>query len=242
MKAILLKYANHLPCLRIALALAWLIQVPTFAQGTVNYLVIGPETTEGNYTSAEPFGGATMRIQQFYGKDGFAALSPIINIVSIAFRVEGNDIVGYLQETFNNVTVSLSTSSGTITPSFSLNRGPDYSTVFSGPITFNAPRSPGPAPFDIVIPFNKGFQYDRTAGDLLLELSQDRSTGGPGQLDAFTSGWPLLWGQISEDQVASRAPVTLVTRFGYTPVPEPNGLFLLGLVSLIVIKLFFRRN
>ena len=232
MKPILLKYANHLLWLRIALVLAaWLVQVPTFAQGTVKYLVIGPESTEGNTASGYPFGSVNTRVQQYYNRNEFSNFNTII-LLSVGFRIEG-DTASSLQTSFNDLNVYLSTSDGTISSSFSQNRGSDFTKVFSGPITFNAPPSAGPTPFNIIIPFSSPFSYDPKKGNLVLEITQDHALGGPGRLDAFDSALPLLWGQISDDKISSIAYVSLVTKFGYTSVPEPDVSPLIIVIALV---------
>jgi len=202
-----------------------------FRQSTVDYFVVGSDDSEGDNASDFPFRIPDGRLQQFYPASIFSSLSSAIVIVSVAFRVNGDDSVGFLQQSFNTVTLMLSTKPSTGTPpspNFSENRGPDATTVFDGPITFNAAKSSGPAPFDIKISFTTPYSYDPKLGDLILELSHDRQFGLGGRLDAVSSGTPELLGTRNNDMSATLVGGVIVTQFGYTSVPEfyPLNLFI----------------
>ena len=184
-------------------------------------LPAGAETTEGSSGSSHPFKADNGRIQQFYGLEAFPSLTPIIQITSVAFRLNGDNHAS-LNLTFDRIKVVLSTTQGAnqLSGLFSRNTGPDAVVVFDGPITFNAPPSSGLAAFNIIIPFTKPFWYDSHAGNLLLDMSHvGESPGNSGDLDAFfSSSWPILVGGAS-DVSFTRAPDTLATRFTYVAVP-----------------------
>jgi hypothetical protein len=209
-----------------------------FRQSASDYIIIGP-TTEGNAYSDYPFRSPNGRLQQFYPSTAFSSsVTPAIEILSIAFRVNGQGGAS-LSEAFNRLTVTLSTTTRSMdqmTTSYSQNAGADAVVVFDGPIVFNAPKSSGPAPFDIRIPLQKGFIYDRTHGNLILDISQDRQTGGLGELDAQTGPYFLLYGTTSVDRGGPLGEL-IPTEFGYTLVPEPPpaALFTPGLLFLAAI-------
>jgi hypothetical protein len=240
-----LRESIRISCVRLialTISLLWfnpIIVLGTFAQGTFETLVLpqGSATVEGNTSVDYPFRSPNGRLQQFYDASGFSSVTPALDILSIAFRVEGdNTLFGSLNESFGRVTITLSTTTrgaGQISDHFSQNTGPDATVVFDGPITFNASQSQGPAPFAVKIPFQNGYIYDPNKGNLIMEISHNRDTFGNGRLDGQTSSWPAVGGGALDQGIKS--DVTIVTEFGYTVVPEPATITLCVLFGSLVL-------
>jgi hypothetical protein len=240
-----------LPNARVSAALRFVIMlflagmsVEAGAQGTIRYFVAGPENSEGDQGMSYPFVLPNGRLQQFYGLQGSSSLSPAIEILSVAFRIEGNNF-DTLKATYNKLTVTLSTTPATpnqINSVFAFNPGPDASVVFDGPITFNAPPSQGPAPFNIVIDFTRPYLYNSELGNLLLEITHDGSST-IAELDAIQSTWPSVGGSIDAfGGRGIRASILVVTKFGYTVVPEPSPTVIFGLLAVILVMPTFRKG
>jgi hypothetical protein len=222
-----------------------LIAPDNLAQGTTEFLVVGPRTTEGNVSTDYPFRSDEGRAQQFYPSTAFSSsLTPVIEILSVAFRVNGdNSALSSLNETFNTLTLILSSTSKPVeqmTSSYAENTGADAVVVFDGSITFAAGPSPGPAPFNVRIPLQKRFIYDSSKGNLILEISHDRQTPGRGSLDAEAGGWFSLYG-TTRSELGGIAPSLLITEFGYQAVPEPTTTTLLICGALIFFRYSKRR-
>jgi hypothetical protein len=212
------------------------MSVEADAQGTIQYFVAGPETSEAIDASSYPFGVPNGRLQQFYGLQG-SSLAPVIEILSVAFRVDG-DSFSNLNASYNRLTVTLSTTPATanqINSVFAYNPGPDATVVFDGPITFNAPPSQGPAPFNIVINFTRPYIYNSAFGNLLLDLTHDGKSN-LGDLDAMQYPWPSVGGGTdSPGGIGIKASLLVVSKFEYTIVPEPCPIFLFGLCAALLI-------
>ena len=135
--------------------------------------------------------GNPSRIQEVVGSGQFT--QPItIN----ALRVRAFPGSGQVHATFSSLKITMSTTqaypntNGTHTlPSstFANNVGPDATVVYNSALSFTSPGcpSPGPCPFDMVIPLAVPFSYDNSKGRLLIDLLGSTPTGVPaGQLDA----------------------------------------------------------
>ena len=118
-----------------------------------------------------PFGQCNdhVRYQQWYSRDQFSAFSGPEIITQIGFRADKR-LTAPVSLTFQNVIVKLSTTTVSFGAAFDANVGADVATVFSGILTLSSSDMSIIPPFDFVISLQTPFQYDPSAGDLLLEF------------------------------------------------------------------------
>lgn len=194
---------------------------------------------EGSSNNRFPFNplNAAMRYQQVYNADQFN-VGPII-IFGIAFRPDARDGTAF-NTTVQSVQINMSTSSNGadgLSATFANNVGGDDMIVRNlGSLSLSSANTGGPPKdFDIIIPFDNSFVYDPSQGNLLLDVRQMSGPTAIGFWDAenrrgdsvsriYTSNNPA--DGPTADQVDS---LGLVTRFDYTPVPEPASMIALGL-------------
>ncbi|HYV29204.1 MAG TPA: hypothetical protein VFA77_16845, partial [Candidatus Eisenbacteria bacterium] len=123
------------------------------------------------------FGSGTLntsiREQEVYGATEFPSGTLVIK--ELRFRPDatyGNAFT----TTVSHIQINLSTTSRNhdqLSANFADNVGANDTVVFDGPLTissqFSGPAS-GPKAFDIIIPLTTHFSYDRSAGNLLLDI------------------------------------------------------------------------
>lgn len=188
-----------------------------------------------------PSGLSSQRFQQIFAASEFASLSGPQSIAQIAFRPDA-DFGNAFSSTISNIQINLSTTSKApdgLSTTFANNVGADDTVVFSGTLSLSsADTGPaaGPKDFDIFINLLAPFLYDRTAGNLLLDV-RNFSGGSTTQFDAqFVSGDPIssvftaASGSTVNDSSGTGNSNGLVAQFTMTPapVPEPGTVFLLG--------------
>jgi hypothetical protein len=175
---------------------AWLPAVPAPAQST---LVIpnGAATSEGDDFNNFPWGrgGAGLLHQCIYDPVNFTAQGVTTPITITRLRWRPDDMRASVASTYFLATVYLSTcplASTAVTQTFANQRGPDYTAVFNGPVSWPAfAATPGPCPFWIDIPLTTPFLYDPAAGGLNIEVDlpiQTFTGTTPLQLDVVTFG------------------------------------------------------
>ena len=135
-------------------------------------------------------GGNPSRIQEVVGSGQF---TQPITITSLRLRAFPGS--GQVNVTFSSFKVTLSTTqaypntTGTHTlPSstYANNVGPDAAVVYNSVLSASSPGcpSPGPCPFDMVIPLTAPFSYDNSKGRLLIDMVASPPTGAfAGQFD-----------------------------------------------------------
>jgi hypothetical protein len=136
-----------------------------------------------------------------------------------------------------NFALSLSTTTAsTAAPpaDYAANKGADFTTVFSGTLTFTPL---GNGSFDLVIP-TAPFVYDPTRGNLLVDVVVNSASSNGTTFFVFGIPSPDVGRVFNNDGFG--APISggnqgLLTGFSVTVVPEPTSLILLGMgiVSLI---------
>src|SRR5262249_38763059 len=132
-----------------------------------------------------------------------------------------------------NLTLGLSTTSatpGSPGTNYAANKGPDFTTVFSGTKTFTGA---GNGTFDLQFPITP-FTYDPSKGNLLLDVVINSSTGGG---VFFFFGASPDTGRIFNNGGSGAATADplrgLETRFtvGAAAVPEPATLAVFGVLA-----------
>jgi hypothetical protein len=180
------------------------------------------------FTTPSP--GYLGEYQQIYASSAFPGP---VTIESIAFS--SSSLPGNPPPTTRTVDMTVGLSPTTATPSnpgtsYDANKGPGFTTVFSGPLTFHTLNQDT---FDVVIPLTTPFTYDPSSGNLLLDVFVNSSSGGNA---AFQFGFNSpdtgrLYNSGGVGAPTAGPHEGLLTEFT-TAVPEPSGFTLLGLGSL----------
>jgi len=177
---------------------------------------------------------------------------PVV-IDSLAFRLDKD--ASATSASFDDIQVRLSTALttvATLSTTLANNIGPDETTVFSGPLTLTSSAGAGnPSDFDLLIPFLVPFQYDPTAGDLLLDWQYTANFGGSSfridfnhhnanpfrNIVTYAEDSRPAPNGIAEDMLRGGSPIM---QFSVSPaVPEPATL-LLALLGLACLSRGFR--
>jgi hypothetical protein len=167
-------------------------------------------------------------------------------VTRIGFRVEGNESALPAQ-TISEFDISLSQSPnapGNLSSTFADNRGADFTTVRSGPLTINAGDFPGGnSPNDFGwITFATPYVYQ--GGDLLVEVAYEGFSLGRDADAAYPYDSSLAQTAFGSDFNSTTADAGLyneaiVMRFmtttSITPVPEPSAAIMFGIGSLLLV-------
>ncbi len=191
---------------------------------------------EGNTNNSFPFNTGPSRYQQVYAASEFASSAEPELIAQILFRpdaVFGNAF----SSTLPNIQINLSTTSVApdgLSMTFANNVGSNDTVVFTGPLSLSSGDTgpiEGPKDFDIVINLSTPFLYDKSAGNLLLDIRNFVEGSATTPFDSENSlGDPISRVYaVSFSNVNSPTGVTdsfgLVTKFVTIPpsqaVPEP---------------------
>ena len=155
---------------------------------TKKYLVLPPnyEFIEGKSSTNFPFGRSTpFRLQDIYWKECFKGKARQIIIDGLYIRPDGG--IKTQGKKFLRLNLYISSTpcpTGAAHQEFKLNRGKDFSLVFSGMI--NLPDIPGkiPNPFIVYFPFEGPFIYSTDQEGLLIEFEIFRQPPGRYPLDS----------------------------------------------------------
>jgi len=194
---------------------------------------------EGNSSGSGPFLQAGATYQQVYSASEFTSLgAPTGIITGISFRLDSTAAQRLLGP-WSSLTITMATTSQSpdgLSPNMADNAGPATS-VFGGPLFFNATPDPGMAsqPFNIHIGFSQPYYYVLPQGNLSMFMF-----GIGGQqivaLDAEATVGDGIGSVFANGSTLSGTPSTLglITRFDITPVPEPStgALCILGAFML----------
>jgi hypothetical protein len=200
---------------------------------------------EAGSSDNAPLGATEQHFQQVFS----SALLININVGNwidgIAFRVEGNETALPAQSIpVYNISLSESPNApGSLNATFANNRGADYLTVRSGPLTVNAGDFPGgssPNNFGW-ISFSTPYQYQ--GGDLLVEVAYQGFSAGR-DADAvypFTANLAQTafgTGYSSTTADAGLYAEALVMGFSISlvePIPEPPAFFIISVGFLLLV-------
>jgi PEP-CTERM motif len=212
-------------------------------------------STEAPSNNDYPFGTLgsinlhSMRYQQVYGAAVFAPIASPIQVTQLAFRPDA--VFGAAFSNTLTAQIDLSTTQSgpdNLNSTFALNVGPDDVTVFpEGPLTLSSAfigPSGGPKNFDIMVSLTTPFIYSPANGNLLLDVRVfdgasstffDATDDLPDTSDGMSRQWSV--DGVNSTVTTFHDSQGLVTKFTFTPVPEPSTPALLGLggASLIAV-------
>jgi hypothetical protein len=208
---------------------------------------------EANTSDNAPLGAISNQqlFQQVFSSALLTNLSIGELITGIGFRVDGNESALPAQ-TISEYDISLSQSPnapGNLSATFADNRGADFTTVRSGPLTINAGDFPGGnSPNDFGwISFSTPYQYQ--GGDLLIEiayqgfsLGRDTDAAYPYDSSLAQTAFGSSYNSTTADEGLYNE--ALVTGFTTTPapVPEPAAPVIFGAGALLVVLRRARRH
>jgi PEP-CTERM motif len=213
--------------------------------------IIVPEEftlAEANTSDNAPLGAISdqQHFQQVFSASLLSGMSIGDLITGIGFRVEGNESALPAQ-IVTSYDISLGQSAnapGNLSTTFADNRGADFTTVRSGPLTINANGfTGGSSPNDMGwISFSTPFQYE--GGDLLVEVAYEGFSLGRDADAAYPYDSSLAQTSFGSGYNSTTADEGLyseaiVTGFSIspdvTPVPEPAAPALLGVGALLFV-------
>jgi hypothetical protein len=187
-----------------------------------------------------PFSASESRWQQVYGSGEFnSAGGNLLQINQLRFRIDEERPVG---SSFSTVTHGLSIFMASTTRTFSTAsatydeniEGNLFQVLPMTDVNFTGVRSSATS-FDVVIPLPNAYVYDRTSGNLLVDIRVAGTsvlppldqTGRPNS--TYSVGGSL---SFPDGTLTSQG---LVTQFGFTIVPESRPIILLMIGAALIL-------
>lgn len=184
-----------------------------------------------------PFDLSGNRYLNIYNSSEFLGAMPNGGrITAIAFRLDEAEQQGFTAHIPDlELRLSTSPSAAPVIPlPFASNIGADETTVFRGAVDASLQATGARNPFDLVVPFNRPFDYDPRKGSLAVDLWTYQ---GPSdqtiRVDAGGPGGGAIFGSIGDAQAIVGLP-QLVIQLQFTAVPEPAALALLGTAGMML--------
>jgi hypothetical protein len=186
-----------------------------------------------------PFNQAGARWQQIYMSSEFNDVSgDIIEINALAFRIDERNLSSSFSVIVPGINIFMSTTSKTFTDvsnMFANNVGGELLQVMpTTDLPLSGSRTSATS-FDVVIPLRNSFKYDRTSGNLLVDIRVRQNSDVP-LLDQH--GLPNSSFSVFGPSDSPAGTVTsqgLITRFTYAVVPEPSVISLLSIGGLMFV-------
>ena len=211
--------------------------LPTIAAHAQQKITIGTAAFPGSGDNAFPFGvergnsgdySAGAEYQEIYPSADFGLSSPVV-INDIAFASSSRYGAG-ATATYN-VSIGLSNSSAAANSGgtdYAANKGANFQTVFSGPLTATLK---GNNTFDLTFPTTP-FLFDPSHGNLLFDVvfNTAATSTGPEDFIINYSGQTQRIFQSSKTGTVYTDSEGLYTQFTVTPVPEISTTASLGLL------------
>jgi pimeloyl-ACP methyl ester carboxylesterase len=232
---------------RMTFVLSFLSFVALAPQAHAQSIVVpnALESVEPNSNLIDP-NNVLRRLQQVYGASQFASLNGPVLVTEIDFR-PGRGFVGFPAHswTLSDAQITLSTTSGgpdSLSSIWTNNTGNDATLVYSGPLTLSSTFTSSngtTADFDIVVTLQTPFLYDRSKGNLLLDITNHSSVSFlnvPFSRTLF-QGFPVSYvSGFSVDSVSGSNTRNsgFVTRFRFSealPRPTFPVIFIHGICS-----------
>ena len=191
-----------------------------------------------------PFSRPGSRWQQIYMQPQFNSVAgDVIEIHELRFRIdEASPIGSTFSTTVPGLNILFSTTPRTFdsaTAVFAENIDrPLFEALPPTNMSFNGSHSSASS-FDVVIPLPNAYQYDRRAGNLLVDIRVPSGSGLPfldQQIGTGIEAASFSIGGLISSPVGTKTTQGLVTQFEYSVVPEPQiiGLIILGSISLLI--------
>jgi hypothetical protein len=211
---------------QLGMVLGLMLGVLAFPRpATADMIVIGGT----NANNAFPFGTTDYlgEYQQLYASSAFTGP---VTITEIAFASE----LGSGRTRNLNFSLGLSSSTASLaapSTNYGANKGPDFTTVFSGSLSFTAQ---GTNTFDLVIPITP-FTYTPTNGNLLLDVVINSSGNDVFFVFGDSPNTSRVYNSAGSGAATADPGHGLETQFTVSTaqaVPEPSAIALLGLGTL----------
>ncbi len=231
------------------LLIALFLSLPLSATSLVVGANDGPDNANGfpfgtNGGVAAGFYDPLATFQQIYSAMAFPGP---ITITGVAFASSSGQ--GGSAGTFtDSLTLGLGTAAQPVTsPSgtYSANRGSDFTTVFTGPVTARLTETDT---FDLSFSFSTPFNYNPATGDLLFQVMIGTPVAYTGSFLYFDAGNSAAVSEVFNPRPSTTgnpyAGYGLLTQFTYSPAagsvtPEPasSALICLGIASMVVMRI-----
>jgi hypothetical protein len=187
------------------------------------------------------FPQAINQYQEVFDASNFSSLPGEVLITGFSWRLDnppgGGANIDFVLPSVEVLVSTTSRNSSSLSPVFSNNTGADEITARpAAPLRLSGVKSPGgPSAFSIAFPFINPFKYDPNKGNLLLELKVINGVRGVPNLDWSEPSGNEGVAFIDKSSPFGADPYGPITQFSYQSIPEPCGIFLIGIATTLVL-------